>query len=82
MRQLYYEHDVMVHLFPYPTSALSMRVSAQVYNTRADFNRAADALLAFVEKLERQKTVSNEGSSDLLVKWRGTGHFTSYLESY
>ena len=57
MQQLYYERDVMVHLFPYPTSELSMRVSAQVYNTRADYIRAADALLAFVEEREHQNKI-------------------------
>ena len=50
MHQLYYGRDVMVHMFPYPTSELSMRVSAQVYNTRADYIRAADALLALLEE--------------------------------
>ena len=51
MRVLLDSRRVMVGVSPYPTRALTLRTSAQVYNTLDDFEQLAQAVLEYSRRL-------------------------------
>ena len=53
MRVLLDSRHVMVFMSPYPTKALTLRTSAQVYNTLDDFEHLAQAVLEYSRRLEQ-----------------------------
>lgn len=52
MKWLFEQQNVMVQFSVCPGGVLSVRTSAQCYNTLDDFARAADALLAYRTHME------------------------------
>lgn len=52
MKWLFEHENVMVQFSVCPGGVLSVRTSAQCYNTLDDFSRAADALVAYRSQLE------------------------------
>ena len=55
MKWLFDQQNVMVQFSVCPGGVLSVRTSAQCYNSLDDFSRAADALLAYRAHLETDK---------------------------
>lgn len=67
MRELLDSDRVMVGISPHPKSALTLRVSTQVYNTLDDLKQLATSLLIYSQRLGLERSqIPGESETDQL----------------